>query len=340
MNFARYVLRRLGLAVFVILGVLLITFIISHSIGGNPIVAWLGNAARAHPELANAYAAAYHLNDPIWVQFYYYVLNLAQGNLGYSPSRGFVPVTTVIEQTLPFTLQLAFFGVIFSLVLGVLFGVLSARYHHSFIDRAVKIWYLTAYSSPSFFVALVVLVLFSFVFRFLPGGGAVGQGIPPPTKVTGIPMLDSLLTGDSSYLFSSLQHIILPSLALALTQFGVVVRILRTSMLDVMRTNFIRTVRAKGLGENAIFFRHVLRNSLVPLVSISALLVTWIVTGTVFVEYIFAYPGLGQFLVSALASQDYPGILASTLIYAIIIVLTNLTADLLYVAVDPQIRLS
>ena len=339
MDLARYILRRVVLAVFVLLGVLFFAFILAHSLGGNPVAAWLGRAASIHPEVAQAIRKEYHLNDPIWVQFWYYVINIAQGNWGYSPSRGFVPVVSVIAETLPYTLQLAFFAFIISVGLGVILGVLSARYHDTAVDGSIRTFYLAGVSSPPFFLALLLLIVFGLVFRLFPTGGAVDLSIASPTSITSIPVLDSLLESNFAYFASSLWHLVLPSVTLALITFGFLVRILRTSLLQVMESNFIRTARAKGLNERTVFFKHGLRNAMIPVVTLSSLIVTWLVTGTIFVEDIFAYPGIGQYVVQALLLQDYPGILGTTLVFALIIVTTNLAADLLYVVVDPQIRL-
>jgi len=334
-----YVLRRIALAFFVLFGVILITFTLSHSLGGNPIVSLLGRQASQQPQLVAELEAKFHFNDPIWTQFYYYLVNLLQGNWGYSTSRGFLPVTTVIAQTLPFTVQIAFFAYLISLGLGIGLGVLAALYRGRAVDRSIRTLYLAGISTPAFFIAVLLLIIFPYYFHFLPSGGAVSQGIPPPTPITNIPMLDSLLEGNFAYLSSSLQHVILPSLALSITTFGVVVRILRSSLLDVMDSNYIRTARAKGLDESTVFFKHGLRNALISVVTILALMITWLITGTIFVENIFAYPGMGQYVFTALVAQDYPGILATTIIFGIIIVSANLLADLLYVVVDPQIRL-
>ena len=340
MNTASFVARRLFLAIFVLIGVATITFILSHSLGGNPIYAWLGRAASEHPQLAQQYEAKYHLSDPIWVQYYYYLVGLLQGNLGFSPSRGFIPVTTVIAETLPYTIQIAFFAFVISILLGVTLGVVSARYHHQIADKSIRAFYLAGICSPSFFAALVLLIIFNLELHLLPSGGSVGLGISGPTPITYIPILDSLIEGNFAYFSSALEHVILPSMALAFVNFGVVVRLLRSSMLDVMHSNYIRTARAKGLKESTVFFKHGLRNAMIPVVTLSSILVTWLITGTIFVENIFAYPGIGQYVFQALINQDYPGIMATTLVFAVIIVATNLAADILYVAVDPQIRLS
>ncbi len=339
MRVTTFVLRRLAFAVFVLFGVLTITFILAHSIPGNPIQALLGRQAQQHPELVSALSAKYHYNDPIYVQYYYYLSNLLHGDLGYSTSRGFVPVLAVIEETLPFTIQIAFFAFVISLVLGILLGVVSARYAHRPVDHSIRALYLGGVSSPPFFIALILLIVLTFYFRVLPSGGAVSVGIAAPASVTGIPMLDSLVEGNWTYLSDALAHVILPSLALAVGAFGVVVRILRTSMLEVLQSNYIRTARAKGLDERTVFFKHALRNAMIPVVTLSSLIIYGLISGTLFVENIFSYPGLGQYVVGALAGQDYPGVLATTLVFAVIIVLANLVADVLYVVVDPQIRL-
>ena len=339
MNPFRYILRRLLFGIVVLVAVVTMTFVLSRSLGGNTVVAWLGKSASIHPELAALYAAKYHLNDPIPVQYYYYVLNLLQGNLGFSPSRGFQPVVEVISLTLPYTLQITFFALVISLVLGVLLGVLSAQYQHKPLDTFIRAFYLSGYSSPPFFVALILLIVFAFTFHLLPSGGAFDLALTPPTSITGVPMVDAMVEGNGSYLLSSLQHVILPSLALALVTFGVLTRVLRSSLLDVMHANYIRTARAKGLDENTVFFKHALRNAMISVVTISSLMVTWLITGTIFVENIFGYPGMGQYLVTALAAEDYPGILGVTIVFAVVIVITNLIADVLYAVVDPQVRL-
>lgn len=339
MDLLRFVLRRLFFGVFVVLSVITITFVLSHHLGGNIIVAWLGKAASMHPELAAIYAEKYHLNDPIWVQYYYYIIGLMQGNFGFSPSRGFQPVLTVIGQTLPFTLQLVFLAFIISMTLGVLLGVIAARYSHTTTDGTIRAFYFAGYSSPAFFVALVLLIVFSFTLHILPSGGAFNPSIPQPTWITGLPIIDSLLEGDWAYFTSDIQHMILPSLALALVNFGIVTRLLRSSMLEVMHTNYIRAARARGFDENTVFYKYALRNALMPVVTLSSLMLTWLITSTIFVENVFAYPGMGQYVVSALVAEDYPGILGCAIVFALTIVAGNLIADLLYAVVDPQVRL-
>ena len=338
MGLLSFVLRRLGLAVFVLLGVAIITFILSHSISSNPIVAWLGRAASMYPDLAAAYAAKYHLNDPLYVQFYYYIAGLLQGDLGYSVLKG-RPVAVAIRETLPYTLQIAFFAIVFTLVIGIPLGVLAGRYHRKAADYGIRAFYLAGVSSPAFLLALFLLIVLTYMLRLLPSGGALSPGVSAPKPFTGFILIDSLLEGNLGTFLDGLVHIIMPSLALALGVFGYVTRVLRASILEVMRTNYIRSARAKGLDENTIFFKHALRNAMISVVTLASLLVTWLVTGTLFAETIFTYPGVGQYLVQALSALDYPSILAITLVFAGIIVATNLAADILYAVVDPEIRL-
>jgi len=323
----------------VLFGVLTITFILSHSIPGNPVIALLGKQATEHPQLVAQMNARFHFADPLWLQYYYYIANLLHGSLGYSTSRGFLPVSTVIEETLPYSVQIAFFAFVISLGLGILLGATSARFAHGKADRSIRSFYLVGVSSPAFFVALILLIVFGYIFNLLPTSGAVDVNFSTPSTITGIPMLDSLLELNWSYFLNALEHVILPSLALALGAIGVVVRLLRASMLQVLQSNYIRTARAKGLSEGSVFFKHALRNAVMPIVTLSSLLLYGLITGTLFVENIFSYPGIGQFVATALLNQDYPGILATTLVFAVIIVGANLIADILYAVVDPQVRL-
>jgi peptide/nickel transport system permease protein len=339
LHLAPYIIRRLTLAIFVLWGVMTITFVLSHLIPGNPIDALLGRAATSHPELVAKLSAQYHYENPIYVQYYYYFENVFRGNLGYATSRGFLPVGQVIAETLPFSIQIAFFAFLIALGFGILLGMLAARYSHKPIDHSIRAFYLAGVSSPPFFIALLLLIVLTYYFRIFPASGAVATGIPPPAPITGIPMLDAALEFNGKYLSSALLHVVLPAAALAIGAFGIVVRILRASTLQILQANYIRTARAKGVGEDAVFFKHAMRNALLPVVTLSSLILYGLVSGTLFVENIFAYPGLGQYVVGAIASEDYAGILATTLVYAVIIVVANLVVDVLYVVVDPQIRL-
>ena len=217
--------------------------------------------------------------------------------------------------------------------------MLAARYHHTAVDYSISGFYLAGIASPYFLLALFLLVVLTYTLHLLPSGGAFSPGVDEPYAITHFPLIDSLIEGKWSTFEDGITHLIMPSLALALGIFGYVTRVLRASMLDVMHANYIRTARAKGVDETTIFFRHALRNASIPVVTLASIVVTWLVTGTLFVEVIFAYPGIGQYAVQALNNLDYPSLLAITLVLALIIVLSNLAADILYAVVNPEIRL-
>jgi peptide/nickel transport system permease protein len=333
-----YIARRLLLASFVFFGVALITFILTRSISDNPIVAFLGKAASMHPEIAQAYVERFHLNEPVYIQFWYYLLGVLRGDLGYSWSRG-AYVSQVITQTLPNTLQIVFFALLITLALGIPLGIVSCRYSNKPQDYGIRAFYLAGISSPPFFIALVLVLIFSYSLHLLPTGDVISLSVSKPQAITGFIILDSLLEGNFEAFMDALKHVLMPSMALALGNFGYVVRVLRSSLLEVMQTNYIRTARAKGLEERTVFLKHGLRNGSMPVVTLAALITTWMMGSAIFVENIFVYPGAGQYLMQALGSLDYAAILGITLVFTAIIVALNLVADILYSVLNPAIEL-
>ena len=340
MNLLRFLLRRLAFAVFVLVCVLTLTFILSHLIPGNVIQAWLGKEAALYPEVAKAYAARYHLNDPVYLQYIYYITGMLQGNLGISPSRGFVPVSSVIADTLPLTLQIVLLAFVICVVLGLTLGILAARYHKTPVDALIRVFYLAGYSSPPYFIGIAILVVTSLYLRILPTGGAYNPLLVSPSpSITGFPIFDALIQGNFAFFEDASLHLVLPAVTLALVTFGVITRVARSSLLDVMQMDYIRTARAKGLDEGSVFYRHGVPNAAISLITISSLVMTFLLTGSVFVEYLFSYPGMGHYAFTALQGSDYPGIMATVFVFAAIIIITNLVADILYAYADPEIRL-
>ncbi len=340
MNLLRFLLRRLAFAVFVLFCVLTLTFVLSHLIPGNVIQAWLGKQAAQFPAVAAAYEAKYHLNDPVYVQYFYYITGMLQGNLGISPSRGFIPVATVIAETLPLTLQIVLVAFVMCIILGLGLGILAARYHNTPFDTLIRVFYLGGYSSPPYFIGIVILVVAAGYLRILPTGGAYDPLLVSPSSImTGFPILDSLLQGNYAFAWNATVHLILPSFTLAIVTFGLITRVARSSLLDVMKMDYIRTARSKGLDEGTVFYRDALPNAAISLITVSSLVMTFLLTGAVFVEYLFSYPGMGKYAFTALQGSDYPGIMATVFVFAAIIIITNLVADILYAYADPEIRL-
>jgi len=315
----------------------LITFVLSHSISSNPLTAWFGKGVSIDPAAAKAYIKEYHFNDPIYIQYFYYLDGVVHGNLGISPTKG-EPVITAIAQTLPYTLQIIFFSLIFTVAIGLASGLLAARYAGKLPDKLSRALYIIGFASPPFFIALAVILFFTLVFPILPTSGGIDVSITPPPNITYIPILDALITGDWQAFESLLSHAILPSLANALAVYGVLTRILRSSLLDLMKSNFVTAARARAIPERKIFFGHAFKNSLVTVITLISLLFTFILGSTIFVEYVFSYPGIGDYAVESALQIDYPSILAITLTFALMIILANLVADILYAVVDPRIR--
>jgi peptide/nickel transport system permease protein len=304
------------------------------------IQAWLGKEAALFPAVAHAYAVKYHLTDPVYIQYFYYISGMLQGNLGVSPSRGFAPVSSVIAETLPLTLQIVFLAFVLCVVLGLVLGILAARYHNTAIDTVIRVFYLGGYSSPPYFVGIVILVVTSLYLRILPTRGAYDPLLVSPSNVfTGFPIFDALIQGNFSFVGNATVHLILPAFTLALVTFGVITRVARSSLLDVMQMDYIRTARSKGLNEGTVFYRHALPNAAISMITISSLVMTFLLTGSVFVEYLFSYPGMGEYAFRALQGSDYPAIMATVFVFAAIIIVTNFVADILYAYADPEIRL-
>jgi peptide/nickel transport system permease protein len=336
MNPLTFFLRRLVTALVTLFGVTLITFTLTHLISSNPLVAWLGKSASIDPQLAQIYIKIYHLKSPLYLQYFYYIDGLLHADWGFSFSKG-EPVAQAVSQTLPYTIQLVILSLLFTIILGVAGGILSARFHGSILDKTIRTLYILGYASPAFFIALVLILVFSLFLPVLPTGGAAPVGVTLPKPITHIPLLDALIEGDWTAFSSLLRHAILPSLALSLGLFGVVTRVLRSSILELINSNFIRAARARGVSENKVYF-YAFKNSLVAVITLLAITVNFTLVADIFVENIFAYPGVGQYVVQAALSLDYPAVLAITLVYAIIIVTANFIADLLYAVVDPRIR--
>lgn len=320
-----------------LLGAVTITFFLAHLISVDPVTAWLGKAASVSPGLVAVYVREYHLHDPLYVQYFYYINGLVHLQLGYSPVRE-EPILLVISQTLPYTLQLVFLAMVITPVIGIIGGILSAKYSGRVLEKLIKTTYIASTSAPPFLVPLLLLLICADLVHSMPTSGAISSLVNLPYTITGIPMIDALLEGNWTAFLSLLQHAILPSLSIALALYGFLTRVLSSSIKDILGSNFVKAARARGISENVILFRYGLKNSLVQVITITALILTFALIVDVFVENIFSYPGMGQYAVQATESFDYPGILATTIVYAAMIVLVNLVADVLYFVVDPRVR--
>lgn len=335
MGLISYIIRRLLLIIPILLGTTFITFIISRVSVPDPARAWAG--PHASPDAIAALIARYHLNDPLYVQYFYYMKDLVTGNWGISPTTG-RPVLYDLGIFFPATLELAIAAVIITIIVGIPLGILAAMHQNKKLDHSIRLIYLAGFSSPPFFVALLFLFVFSYYFNLFPTNGQLSANLTPPAHITGMYIVDSFLTGNWLDLKDSLWHIVMPSLALALTYFGIVTRIMRSSMLEIFRRDFIRASFAKGLGSRAVVYRHAVRNAMIPTTTVLGLLLGSLLGGTIVIETIFVWPGIGYYATQSIESLDFPSVMGITVLFTLGVVFANLVADVLYGIIDPRIK--
>jgi len=317
------------------LGVTFITFVLGFVTVGNPVRAWTG--PRATPGAIAALTERFHLHDPIYVQYYYYLSNLLSGNWGVVPSSG-RPVILDIQLFFPATLELAIGSLIIAVVMGIPLGVLCAMYHDRRLDHAIRLFYLGSYSSPPFFVALLVIYVFGYWLRIFPTQGELSPTLAFPTRITGMVIVDSLLTANWPVFTNAVWHLILPAVALSLIYFGVITRVTRASLLEVFQKDFIRAAFARGLQRRTVIIKHGLRNALISTVTVLGLLLGGLFGGSVVIETIFQWPGLGLYAEQSILSYDFPSVMGFTVIVTLGVVVANLLADVLYSVLDPRIK--
>ena len=337
MGLPSFILRRVISAIAVLVGVTVITFFLLHLVAADPITVWLGKNGANNPSLVAIYTKVYHLDSPFYVQYYYYVVGLLHGYLGFSTYMN-MPVYNAIAETLPLTIQIVTLSMIFTFILGISNGLLSARFAGKAPDKTIRGFYVVFYSIPPFFVPLLLIIIFGYFWPILPTTGAMSSSINAPPTITGIPVFDALLTGRWAAFEDILTHMILPALANALVAYGIVTRVLRSSMIDNLSSNFIRAAKARGIKERKLFYKHAFKSSLIPVITILALITAFTFTSDAYVEYLFGYPGIGDFIIEAFYRFDYAGILGAVIVFAIVVVIANLVADVLYAVVDPRIR--
>jgi ABC-type dipeptide/oligopeptide/nickel transport system permease component len=331
----RLILRRVVFMVFVLWGVTLITFFLSRVAPGDPARLIAGPRANA-AALAHV-RELYGLDRPLVAQYAKYMASLLHGDLGTS----FVtrqPVVSDLAFFFPATLELTLFALLLGSVLGVVFGVVAAMRRGTAGDVAVRSVAIAGLSLPAFWVAMLFQLTFYSRLRWLPFGGRLATGVAAPPRVTGLFTVDSLLAGQWHTFADAVTHLILPVIVLALAEVGLMARIVRTSMLEVLGEDYVRTARAKGLGRARILFRHTLRNALLPAVTVLGLEFGFLAGGVFLVETIFAWPGIGRYAYDAIRASDYNATMGVTLIVALVYVLVNLAVDVAYLFLDPRIR--
>jgi len=335
MRFVGFLLRRIVGIAFVMIGVSVITFAISHVVPADPAVAALGDHA-TDAQIA-AFRAEYHLDRPLPEQYATYVVGILHGDLGKS-IRTRRAVADDLADSFPATLELSFAALLISLLVGIPAGIWSAIYRGRLPDVIVRIAALAGGSLPVFWLGLIVIGLFYYQLGWLPGGGRLDTFTSPPPTRTGLYVVDSVIALDVDALRSSLIHLVLPALTLGYFSTAVIARMTRSSMLEVLGQDYMRTARAKGLAERLIVLRHGLRNALIPTVTVIGLTFGSLLSGAVLTETIFSWPGLGRYATASAISLDFPAVLGVTLLAAIVYPVANLAVDVAYYWLDPRIQ--
>jgi peptide/nickel transport system permease protein len=336
---ARYLLRRLGVSALLIVGVTLVTFVLTNLVPGDPVAANLGQRAAENPETVAAYRAHYGLDRPLPVQYVTYLGNLVQGDLGES-QQTHRPVLTDLQSAVPATLELAIGAIVLSVLIGVAFGVLAAVRRGRLADSALRLVSLVGISVPTFWLALVAFYVFSFQLDLAPGSGRLAPATTPPPHVTGLYTVDALLAGEWETFGDALAHLMLPTLVLTLYTVGLLTRFTRSAVLEVLEQDYVRSARAKGLPGRTVLFRYVLRAAMVPILTVVGLAFGALLSGTVLVEEIFAWPGVGSYAYQAASHLDLPAVMGVGLLVGVIYLVINLVVDLLYGVIDPRVRIS
>lgn len=335
MNFWNYLARRAVGIILVLLGVSVITFFIAHVVPGDPAAAALGD--RAREEQLQAFRAKHGLDKPLPEQYLIYVQGLLRGDLGES-IRSRRPVAQDLTEFFPATLELTIAALLIAILLGIPAGIWSAIHRNRWQDNIVRIFALVGGSLPIFWLGLLMIGFFYGQLGWLPAGGRIDQFLPPPQRITGMFTIDSLLTGNVVALQSSLHHLLLPAFVLGYFSTAVIARMMRSSMLEVLNQDYLRTARAKGLRERGVIMRHGFRNALIPTLTIIGVTFGSLLSGAVLTETIFSWPGLGRYATASAIGLDFPAVLGVTIIAAIVYTLSSLFVDLCYAYLDPRIR--
>lgn len=332
----RFVVRRLLLLIPILLGLSILVFLWIRNLPGGPAQALLGE--RATPEAIAQIEHQYGLDEPLPVQYWRYLKNTLQGEFGES-TKSRRPVEQEFKERFPATIELAIAAGLYALVFGIPLGFLAAKRYQGVLDHTSLVISLVGISTPIFFLALILKYVFAVKLGWLPSVGRISVLIELDHP-TNFYVLDAILAGDWNAFVDTIKHLILPAIALGSIPLAIIARITRASVLDVQNEDYVRTARAKGLPPMAVDYRHVLRNAMLPISTIIGLQVGLLLSGAVLTETVFAFPGIGSWLVEAIKARDYPVIQAGVLFVAVIVVFVNLIVDISYGLLNPRIRLS
>lgn len=329
-----YIAKRLFHLALILLGVSVLVFLMLRMIPGDPARLLLGEFAT--PEDLARLQTQMGLDRPYPVQYGIYLANILQGDLGNSLRNG-APVAVEIGVRLVATLELAVAAMLIASLVGIAAGVVSAVRPYSIFDYGSMFMALIGVSMPIFWLGLMLMYLLAVLFPVMPMMGRIGMG-SEPDAVTGLMLVDTLLAGEVGDWLDALHHLVLPAFTLATIPMAIVARITRSSMLEVLNKDYVRTARAKGMSEAVVILRHALRNAFLPIVTVLGLNLGLLLGGAVLTETIFSWPGLGRYVVDSLMARDYAAVQGCILVFAALMAFINLIVDLVYVVLDPRIR--
>ncbi|MGM0924361.1 MAG: ABC transporter permease [Bacillota bacterium] len=329
-----YTVRRIGLLIPVLIGMTLVVFSIIRAIPGNPAQVILGQ--RATQEAIEKLTQQLGLDQPWYLQYFDYVGGLLTGDLGQSIRTG-AQISQEMTPYLAATMELTIFAMIIAIVVGINAGIISAWFRNSWFDYTAMVIALVGVSMPIFWLGLMEQYVFSIQLGWLPTTGRE-EIRNPIDAITNLYLLDTLLQGRFDQFIEVFKHILLPGIALATIPMAIIARITRSTMIEAMESDFIRTARAKGLHMFWVVYKHALKNAIIPILTIIGLQTGLLLGGAILTETIFGWPGMGRYIFDAISYRDYPVIQSGILIIATIFVFINLIVDLLYAAIDPRIK--
>jgi dipeptide transport system permease protein len=327
--------RRIIGAVPVIIGISFLIFLLMHIAPGDPVSLLLGD--NATPEDIARTRNEWGLDRPLMVQYWEFLSRAVRGDFGRSLKFN-EPVMKLVWERLPATLELAFSSLFVAILIAVPLGVYSAIRHNSLLDHAGMSVALVGVSLPNFWLGIMLIYFLGGQLNLLPVAGRIEYGVEV-RSITRLYLVDSLITGNFIAFWSALKHLLMPAVTLGSALAAIVTRISRSSVLEVMRQDYVITARAKGLSETAVIWRHILRNALITIVTILGLQLGALLSGSVVTETVFSYPGIGDLLIQSISARDYKLTQVLILMFAVTYFVVNLLIDLLYSVIDPRIRL-
>jgi peptide/nickel transport system permease protein len=335
----RFVLRRIAVAVPALLGLAVVTFVLENYLPGNPVVRLLGQHQAQNPKAVAIFEKAWGLNRPLLERFVTYLWHLLRGNLGMSFTTG-RPVSFDLGQYFPATVELGLAALVFTGILGFAGGILAALDYRRWPDYVLRGIALISSGVPVFWLGILVLQIFFLHLHWFPGPeGRLSLDVSPPPHVTGLFTVDALIDGEYATFWNALWHLVLPAMALGAFFLGLLLRITRASLLNVLQSNFLMTARSKGLPVRKIILRHALPNAMVSSLTVLGLAIGGLLSGAVLTETVFDWPGIGRYLVLASENLDYSAVVGCTLLIGMVYVVTGALVDILYALLNPRIRL-